>query len=295
MGYLKKPVNRTDLEQAFSRLEDIIDRKIKNLLVVEDDGPLRKSIVQLIGNGDVHTLEAATGKDALAAIGSGHYDCVILDLGLPDMTGFEVLKTLQKENKETIPPVIVYTGKELSRQEERELNEYADSIIIKGVRSQERLLDEASLFLHRIVGNMPEKTRKIITDLHDTDALFRDKTLLLVDDDMRNVFALAGILEKKGMHVIKAEHGQRALDTLEKKPDVDLVLMDIMMPVMDGYEAMRRIRSQERFRHLPIIALTAKVMDKDREQCIQAGASDYLAKPVDVQRLLSMMRVWLYR
>ena len=295
MGYLKKPVTRADLEQAFSRLEDIVDRKIKNLLVVEDNTHLRKSIVQLIGNGDVYTEEVATGKDALAAIENGRYDCVILDLGLPDMSGFDVLKALQKENRKVLPPVIVYTGKELSRAEERELREQADSIIIKGVRSQERLLDEASLFLHRMVGNMPEKSRKIITDLHDTDALFRNKTLLLVDDDMRNVFALAGILEGKGMHVIKAEHGQRAIEALEKQPDIDLILMDVMMPVMDGYEAMRRIRAQERFRHLPIIALTAKVMAKDREDCIEAGASDYLAKPVDVQRLLSMMRVWLYQ
>ena len=295
VGYLKKPVSRDDLEQAFVRLEDIIERKMKNLLVVEDNDQLRKSIMQLIGNGDVHTDEAATGAEALAAIQNKCYDCVILDWGLPDMSGFDVLKALGEEGTNVIPPVIVYTGRELSQDEERGLMAYTDSIIIKGVRSEERLLDEASLFLHRMVSKMPEKKRKIITDLHDTDVLFRDKTLLMVDDDMRNVFALSRILEEKGMHILKAEDGQRALDVLEKHPDTDIILMDIMMPVMDGYEAMRRIRSQERFRKLPIIALTAKAMTKDRSQCIEAGANDYLPKPVDVQRLLSMMRVWLYR
>ena len=295
VGYLKKPVSRDGLEQAFARLEDIIDRKIKNLLVVEDNDHLRKGIVQIIGNGDVYTDEATSGADALDAIRNKRYDCVILDWGLPDMSGFDVLKTLKDEAVDVIPPVIVYTGRELSAAEERELREYADSIIIKGVRSQERLLDEASLFLHRMVGKMPEKKRKIITDLHDTDVLFRGKTLLMVDDDMRNVFALSRILEEKGMQILKAEDGRRALDALDAHPDIDLVLMDIMMPVMDGYEAMRRIRAQERFRRLPIIALTAKAMDKDRDQCIEAGANDYLAKPIDVQRLLSMMRVWLYR
>ena len=295
VGYLKKPVNRQDLDRAFLRLEDIVDRKIKNLLVVEDDEQLRKGIVRLIGNGDVQAEEAASGGAALDAIRSRRYDCVILDLGLPDMSGFEMLKKLQGEEPENIPPVIVYTGRALSPEEERELMEYAESIIIKGVRSEERLLDEASLFLHRMVGNMPAKKRKIITDLHDTDVLFRGKRILVADDDMRNVFALSKILEEKGMEVLKAEDGRRALEVLEEQPAADLVLMDIMMPVMDGYETIRRIRAQERFRHLPIIALTAKAMAKDRDQCIAAGASDYLAKPVDVQRLLSMMRVWLYR
>jgi len=295
IGFLRKPVKQEELETAFSRLEDILDRKMKSLLVVEDDENLRKSVVRLVGNGDIQVDEAATGEEALKALRSTTYDCVILDLGLPDMTGFDILKTLEQDGDRTIPPVIVYTGKDLTRDEEMKLREYAESIIIKGVKSDERLLDEASLFLHRMVDAMPERQRKMIIDLHDTDSMFRDKKILLVDDDMRNIFALAKLLEEKGIKVIKAEDGKIALATLEKNADVDLVLMDIMMPVMDGYETMRRIRAQARFHKLPIIALTAKAMAGDRDQCISAGANDYLAKPVDVKRLLSMLRVWLYR
>jgi len=219
---------------------------------------------------------------------------MILDLGLPDMTGFQLLKTLEEADI-VIPPVIVYTGRELSRDEETELSNYAESIIIKGVKSQERLLDEASLFLHRMVGRLPEKQRRMITDLHDTDMMFRGKKVLVVDDDMRNVFALSRVLEEKGMDVLKAENGRRALELLAEDPELELVLMDIMMPVLDGYETMKQIRAQPKFSKLPIIALTAKAMKQDRERCIAAGASDYLPKPVDINRLFSMIRVWLYR
>jgi len=211
------------------------------------------------------------------------------------MTGFELLKALEAEEAFTMPPVIVYTGRDLSRKEDEQLHKYAESIIIKGVKSEERLLDEASLFLHRIVSKLPEKKRHMIASLHDTDALFKDKTVLVVDDDMRNVFALSLLLEDKGMYVLRAENGQKALDVLKTAPVVDLVLMDIMMPIMDGYETMKRIRAQEIFRKLPIIALTAKAMKEDKARCIAAGASDYLTKPVDGTRLSSMMRVWLYR
>jgi len=226
---------------------------------------------------------------------SERYDCVILDLGLPDMTGFDLLKTLEQDGNRVIPPVVVYTGKDLTREEEVKLRGYAESIIIKGAKSDERLLDEVSLFLHRMVEKMPEKQRKMIINLHDTDSLLKDKKILMVDDDMRNIFALSRLLVEKGMQVIKAEDGKMALEALEKHADVDLVLMDIMMPVMDGYETMRRIRAQARFHKLPIIALTAKAMAGDRVLCIEAGANDYLAKPVDAKRLLSMLRVWLYR
>ncbi len=295
IGFLKKPARMEELEDAFSRFEDILDRKMKSLLVVEDDENLRRSVVRLVGSGDIRVDEAATGEEALKALRSISYDCVILDLGLPDMTGFDLLKRIEQEDGRAIPPVIVYTGKDLTREEETKLRGYAESIIIKGVRSDERLLDEVSLFLHRMVDTMPEKQRKMIIDLHDTDSLFRDKKILMVDDDMRNIFALSKLLQEKGMQVIKAEDGKMALEALEKNADVNLVLMDIMMPVMDGYETMKRIRAQSRFHRLPIIALTAKAMAGDRDRCIEAGANDYLAKPVDAKRLLSMLRVWLYR
>jgi CheY-like chemotaxis protein len=295
VGYLKKPINKSDLDAAFHKLMDVFSRAVKNLLVVEDDKVLRKSIVKLIGNGDVVSEEAGSGMEAIQALKSKVFDCMILDLGLPDMTGFELLRTLEAEEDFTIPPVIVYTGRDLSREEEMQLRKYAESIIIKGVKSEERLLDEASLFLHRVVSKLPENKRQMISNLHDTDVMFKDKTVMVVDDDMRNVFALSRMLEGKGMQVIKAENGQKALDLLQTAPAVDLVLMDIMMPVMDGYETIQRIRAREMYRKLPIIALTAKAMKEDRTRCIEAGASDYLPKPVDVNRLTSMMRVWLYR
>jgi CheY-like chemotaxis protein len=231
----------------------------------------------------------------LQAVRSKRYDCVILDLGLPDMKGIDLLKEFDRGSNGDSPPVIVYTGKELTHEQENELRGYSDAIIIKGVCSQERLLDEASLFLHRVVDNMPERKRKLITNLHDCDVIFRDKKILIVDDDMRNVFALSKLLEEKGVVTFKAENGRKALDLLESNADIDLVLMDMMMPVMDGYETIKQIRSQERLRNIPLIALTAKAMAQDRVRCIQAGASDYLSKPVDMMRLFSMMRVWLYR
>ena len=295
IGFLEKPVKKEELEGVFGKVRDMLSREIKDLLVVEDNENQRKGIVKLVGNGDVHIDEAATGEETIRALKSKKYDCVILDLGLPDMTGFQLLKRLEAMEAVAIPPVIVYTGRELTREEEAELSEYAESIIIKGVGSEDRLLDESSLFLHRVVGKMPKKKQKIITDLHDSDVMFRDRQVLIVDDDMRNLFALSRALEEKGLKVLKAEDGQKAIEVMKKEPGVDLILMDIMMPVMDGYETMKRIRAQEKFRNLPIIALTAKAMKQDRARCIEAGASDYLPKPVDVKRLFSMMRVWLYR
>ena len=295
IGYLQKPAKMEELEAAFHKLDDVFSKKVKNLLVVEDDKNLRKSIIKLIGNGDVYAEEAKNGAETIRVLKSKTFDCLILDLGLPDMTGFQLLKTLEADDDITIPPVIIYTGRELTREEDEQLRKYAESIIIKGVKSEERLFDEASLFLHRVVSNLPEKKRQMITNLHDKEMMFKDKTVLVVDDDMRNVFALSKVLEEKGIRVLKAENGQRALDVLKDIPDVDLVLMDIMMPVMDGYETIKRIRAQETFRKLPVIALTAKAMKEDKTRCIDAGASDYLPKPVDVNRLSSMMRVWLYR
>ncbi len=210
------------------------------------------------------------------------------------MDGGELLTHLEDEGR-ALPPVVIYTARALTPDEEATLREHAESIVIKDVRSPERLLDEVSLFLHRVVSTMPESKGKIIRDLHDTDSLFKGKKVLIVDDDMRTTFALAHLLSGKGIEPLKAENGERALRVLDQHPDIDLVLMDIMMPVMDGYEAIGKIRAQERFRALPIITLTAKAMPQDREKSIAAGASDYLPKPVDAGRLLSMMRVWLYR
>ncbi len=294
MGFLTKPVSQNDIDEVIARIENFYDKKVKDILLIEDDNTIRKTIVKLLGDSDVRISSSTNGTDAIQKLESNTYDLVILDIGLPDMSGFELLHFLDAEHLK-LPPVIVYTGKELSREEEAELRYYADSIIIKGVKSEERLLDEASLFLHRLVKSMPEKKRKMIIDLHETDAIFKDKKVLLVDDDMRNVFALSKLLTEKGMKILKAENGEKALEIVNSGENIDLILMDIMMPVMDGYETTRRIRAIEKFEKIPIIAVTAKAMKKDYEECLAAGASDYLPKPVDIERLFSLMRVWLYR
>ncbi len=294
-GYLTKPVSPEALEGVITHLESIINKEMKDLLLVEDNPNQRHAINKLISGHDVTIHEISNGKDAILALKEKQYDCMILDLGLPDMSGFDLLKKMEKDDLIATLPVIVYTGRELTQEEEQELRKYSETIIIKGVRSEERLLDETSLFLHRVVEQMPEEKRKMISDLHDMDRVFQGRTILIVDDDMRNVFALSKVLNAKGINTIKAENGLKALEVLENRNDVDLVLMDIMMPVMDGYETMKKIRIQTRFNKLPIIALTAKAMQRDKEDCIAAGASDYLVKPLEIDRLLSMMRVWLYR
>jgi PAS domain S-box-containing protein len=295
VGHATKPINREELEKAFKRLEETAAQKTKRVLIVEDDDEIRRSVKQLIGNGDVKVDEAATGEKAIEMLRAKRYGCLILDLCLPDMDGGELLKRVEAEGIE-LPPVIVNTARDLTEQEEMDLRERAESIVIKDVRSQERLLDEVSLFLHRMVEKMPEKKKQMIRNLHEADILLKDRKVLVVDDDMRTTFALSRLLSERGMKPLKAGNGQQALQVLGQEQDVDLVLMDIMMPVMDGYEAIRRIRSSERgTQKLPVIALTAKAMPEDRQKCIEAGASDYLSKPVDQERLISMMRVWLYR
>jgi CheY-like chemotaxis protein len=295
VGHATKPINREELEKAFKRLEETAAQKTKRVLIVEDDDEIRRSVKQLIGNGDVKVDEAATGEKAIEMLRAKRYGCLILDLCLPDMDGGELLKRVEAEGIE-LPPVIVNTARDLTEQEEMDLRERAESIVIKDVRSQERLLDEVSLFLHRMVEKMPEKKKQMIRNLHEADILLKDRKVLVVDDDMRTTFALSRLLSERGMKPLKAGNGQQALQVLGQEQDVDLVLMDIMMPVMDGYEAIRRIRSSERgTQKLPILALTAKAMPEDRQKCIDAGASDYLSKPVDQERLISMMRVWLYR
>lgn len=291
--YLRKPVNRDEIEDAFSRIESFISRKMKNLLIVEDDENSRKTIKILVGNGDVKCWEAGTGAQALQVMRETQIDCLVLDLGLPDMSGFELIELLHQEFGDRMPPVVVHTGKDLTKEENDALSDYAQTIIVKGAKSEERLLDETALFLHRTVENLPDSKKEVIHSLYNKDTLFQGKKVLLVDDDMRNIFALAKILKEAGLEVIKAENGLKALEALDLNPQIDLVLMDIMMPEMDGYEAMKRIRQQNRFKELPIIALTAKAMKEDRSKCIAAGASDYTSKPIDIDRLLSLMRIWI--
>ncbi|MFV7235712.1 response regulator [Flavobacterium sp. ZB4R12] len=291
--YLMKPISKDGLEEAFNRIENFVNRKIKNLLIIEDNENSRKAMKILIGNGDVKCFEAATGKEALELYEQNYIDCIILDIGLPDMSGFDLIHKLEDIKGHNMPPIIVYTGKELTKEENNLLQKYAESIIIKGIKSEERLLDETALFLHRTISNLPKSKQMIINSLYDKEAIFHSKKILLVDDDMRNVFALSKILQERGMEVIKSENGKNALDMLDTHTDIDLVLMDIMMPEMDGYEAMKRIRSQIKFKNLPMIALTAKAMKDDKQKCIDAGANDYITKPIDVERLLLLMRVWL--
>jgi HAMP domain-containing protein/signal transduction histidine kinase/DNA-binding response OmpR family regulator len=295
LGFLLKPADKEDVAQVFDTLRAFVDRQVKRLLVVEDDEIQRKSIKELVGNHDVEITTVSSGEEALAELQREHYDCMVVDLMLPDMPGLEVLNRIKKQTALRSLPIIVYTGKDLSKKEETQLKKLAQTIILKDVRSPERLLDETALFLHRNAGALPDEKRLILEKLHHSDALLAGKRVLLVDDDVRNIFAMTAVLERHKMEVLPAENGREALESLDRSPQVDVVLMDIMLPEMDGYETMRRIRQDERFKNLPIIALTAKAMKGDREKCLEAGASDYIAKPVDTEQLLSLLRVWLYR
>jgi CheY-like chemotaxis protein/HAMP domain-containing protein len=292
--HLQKPVSREDLASAFDQITAFADRRVRRLLVVEDDDAQRMSIVELIGNGDVTTTAVATGQEALDALQSEPFDCMVVDLKLPDMTGFELIEKIQKDLGRVDLPIIVYTGKELTPKEETQLRKVADAIIVKEVSSPERLLAETALFLHRVEANLPEPKRKMLEQLHRRDPVLAGRKVLIVDDDVRNIFALTSALESHNMDVVHAENGQEGIDTLRATEGIEAVLMDIMMPGMDGYEAIRAIRQIERFKNLPIIALTAKAMKADRDRCIEAGASDYISKPLDIDQLLSLLRVWLY-
>ncbi|WP_099068173.1 response regulator [Nostoc linckia] len=293
--YLQKPVSPEALNQVLTEIKSFIERQVKNLLIVEDDSIQAQSIIELIGNSDVHSTAVGTGKEALEILRSQHFDCMVLDLGLPDMTGFTLIEQIKLEPRLVKLPIIIYTGKELSRQEETQLRGLAETIIIKNVRSPERLLDETALFLHRVQANLPAPKRQILEQLHQTDPVLANRKILIVDDDLRNIFAITSFLESYHMEVLFAENGRDGIEKLIANPDINIVLMDIMMPEMDGYETTRAIRQQPQFRSLPIIALTAKAMPGDREKCIEAGASDYITKPVDTEQLLSLLRVWLYR
>jgi CheY-like chemotaxis protein len=296
LAVLESPVTEESLAEGLAEMASFLDRQVRRLLVVEDDDAERAAIIELIGTGDeVEVVGAADAEEAVAALDAGHFDAMVLDLKLAGTSGFTLLEQVKKRPDLRSLPVIVYTGKELTRREETRLRRYAETIIVKDARSPERLLDETALFLHRVEAQMPASRRRMIEHLRDDDAVFQGKQVLIVDDDVRNVFALTSALERHGMTVVYAENGREGIETLEQNPDVDLILMDIMMPEMDGYATTEMIRTMPRFARLPIIALTAKAMKGDREKSIASGASDYVTKPVDVDQLLSLMRVWLYR
>ena len=295
LAYVEKPVTKESLDSAFGHVSSFLDRKMKNLLVVEDDENQRTAIVDLIGNGDVKTTAVGSAEEAFAQLKEKHFDCMVLDLGLPGTTGFDMLEQVKNEPKLRDLPIIIYTGKDLSKKDETRLKKYAKTIILKDARSPERLLDETALFLHRVEANLPEDKRQMLAQVHRTDAVFAGKKVLVVDDDVRNIFAITSVLESNGMSVVYAENGRDGIEMLRKTEGVNLVLMDVMMPEMDGYETMREIRKDPQYKSLPIISLTAKAMKGDREKCLEAGASDYVTKPVDPDQLLSLMRVWMYR
>jgi len=296
IAYLEKPVSKEALEGSFTKIESFIDQQVKRLLVVEDDEDQRKSMIELISHEDVEITAVGTAQEALDALHEKRFDCMVLDLGLAGGTdGFQLLETVKADPEMKELPIIIYTGRELTPDDETRLRRFAETIIVKDVKSPERLLDETALFLHRVEARLPEQKRRMLERLHSTDAVFAGKNVLVVDDDVRNIFSLTSVLEQHGMNVLFAENGKDAIAKLEAAESVDLVLMDVMMPEMDGYETTRAIRDRQQFRNLPIIALTAKAMKGDREKCIEAGASDYITKPVDTEQLLSLMRVWLYR
>jgi CheY-like chemotaxis protein len=293
LGFVTKSEKREPLEYAFDELKRFTERPMKNLLVVEDDEIQQMSITEIIGNSDVHTTMVGSGREALAALAGQKFDCMVLDLGLPDMSGMELLEEVKKRTDGRKLPVIIYTARDLMEDEAQKLERLAESIVIKDARSPERLLDETALFLHRNISRLPEKQRRMLEHLHH--GVLEGKKVLLVDDDIRNIFAMTSVLERFKMNVISAENGREAIEKLIESRDVDVVLMDIMLPTMDGYATTRAIREIAGFENLPIIAVTAKAMKGDREKCLAAGTSDYMAKPVDTEQLRSILRLWLCR
>ena len=294
-SFLPKPTTKEGLEEALQRIKEYSQPRSRRLLVVEDNEAEQLSITELLGYKDVEIDTVGTGKEALAALRTSSYDCAVLDLRLPDMTGFEVLEHMRDDTTICDVPVVVFTGKELSPEEDARLYTLARSVVVKGVESPERLLDETALFLHRVLADLPPEKQLMLDRLHRSDDDLVDKVVLVVDDDVRNIFALSSVLERRGMNVLTAGTGLEAIATLERTDNVSIVLMDIMMPEMDGYQTMQAIRQNPLMKRLPIIALTAKAMKGDREKCIDAGASDYLAKPVNTEQLLSALRMWLHR
>ncbi|HEX5934891.1 MAG TPA: response regulator, partial [Pseudorhizobium sp.] len=294
-AFMSKPTTAEGVGKAFSRLKTFAEPRRKRLLLVEDSEAERLSVTALLGHDDIDIKSVGSGAEALAALKEDPADCIVLDLSLPDMSGFEVLETIRDDDDIAEVPVVVFTGRELSPEEDARLHMMARSVVVKGVESPERLLDETALFLHRVVADMPPAKQAMLEALHGSDEDLIGQTVLLVDDDARNIFALSSVLERRGMTVLTATTGSEAIEVLQKEASVAIVLMDIMMPGMDGYETMQVIRADSKFRRLPILALTAKAMKGDREKCLEAGASDYLAKPVNTEQLLSALRMWLHR
>ncbi len=298
MGYALKPVKREELVQALERMEAKFTQSLRRVLVVEDDDRQRESVGHLLANGDVEIIGADTARRALELLRTSTFDCMVMDLNLPDLSGYELLEQMASQEDVAFPPVIVYTGRSLTAAEEQKLRRFSKSIIIKDARSPERLLDEVTLFLHQVESALPVERRQMLQVARDRDSSFEGRTILIVEDDVRNVFALSSVLEPTGARVEIARNGLEALQALERAEtaggrQVDMVLMDIMMPEMDGFTAMTEIRKRPEWRRLPIIALTAKAMKDDQEKCLAAGASDYIAKPLDVEKLLSLVRVWM--
>ncbi|MES1175672.1 MAG: response regulator [Myxococcales bacterium] len=294
-GYLFKPIQREDLVAALTRMKERFSR-MRRLLVVEDDAVQREAVTQLLSSEDVEIVAVATVAEAERQLAAGAFDCVVTDLSLPDASGYDLLERMAEDHAYAFPPVIVYTGRSLTPDEEQRLRRFSSSIIVKGARSPERLLDEVTLFLHQVEAQLPADRQRMLRQVRDREAAFDGKKILIAEDDVRNIFALTSILEPKGAQLFVARNGREALELLERTPDIDLVLMDVMMPEMDGLEATRQIRKPgQRFNKVPIIALTAKAMSDDRDLCIKAGANDYVAKPLDVEILLSLVRVWLHK
>jgi CheY-like chemotaxis protein/signal transduction histidine kinase len=294
-AFVNKPTTREGIEEALSRIKEFAEPRRKRLLIVEDNAVEQMSIRELLGHDDIEIVNAGTGEEALGALRENPCDCVVLDLRLPDMSGFEVLERMRANTALADIPVVVFTGRELSAEEDGQLHTMARSIVVKGVESPERLLNETALFLHRVITDLPVEKQHMLERLNSSDEDLVGQTVLLVDDDPRNIFALSSALERRGMNVLTATTGAEAITLIEGTPHPAIVLMDIMMPEMDGYQTIEKIRQNRAYRRLPIIALTAKAMKGDREKCLQAGASDYLAKPVNTEQLLSALRMWLHR
>ena len=292
--YLRKPVTKEILLAAFDRIEDFGRKKLKKLLIIEDNETQNSAIRELIGNGDVKSYSAYTGHEAYEMLLKESYDCIIVDLGLPDMSGFELIEKIKENSLIKAIPIIVYTGRDLTTEEKNILNRLASAVVLKTANSQERLLDETTLFLHRVESKLPKEKQSIIRKLHKTEEILKFKKVLVVDDDIRNVYSLTNALEEQEMTCFIAENGKIALKVLDENPTIDIILMDIMMPEMDGYEATKAIRHIQKYDKVPIIAITAKAMKGDREKCLSVGMSDYISKPINIEQLLSLMRVWLY-
>ncbi len=294
ISFLQKPLNDNTLKKIFSDIDEFQKQKHKQLLVVEDNDKQRKAIIELIGNGDVQVTAVGSAKEARAALKERVFHCMVLDLMLPDSSGLKLIDEIKKQPELMNLPIIIYTGKELTEKEETKLKAVAETIIVKNVKSPERLLDETALFLHRVEAKLPESKRQMLQQVHENDPQLWGKTILIVDDDVRNIFTLTSVFEAHDSVTLFAESGKQALEKLKQHPEIEIVLMDIMMPEMDGYETMRRIRKIKKYQNLPIIAVTAKAMLEDRQRCLDAGANDYIVKPIDTEQLLSLVRVWLY-